>query len=87
MQASAETKIKRYPYTLNLVLILLGIGMCCESINDGDLLRLPLPIGMILAGLLNVLPCPFIIKVIGFCIAIFGSMFVVGYTLVRFILG
>ena len=30
MQASSETKIKRYPYTLNLVHILLGIGMCLK---------------------------------------------------------
>lgn len=86
MQASSETKIKRFPYPLNFAYMLLGIGMCFKSINDGDLLQLPLPIGLILVGLLNVLPCPFIVKVIGFCIAIFGSMFVVGYTLMRFIL-
>ena len=87
MQASPETKIKREPYTLNLALLFLGLGMCFESVNDGDLLRLPLPIGLILVALLNILPCPFIVKVIGFCIAIFGGMFVVGYTLVCLILG
>ena len=79
MQASSETKIKRFPYPLNFAYMLLGIGMCCKSINDGDLLQLPLPIGLILVGLL--------VKIIGFCIAIFGSMFVVGYTLMCFILG
>ena len=87
MQASAETKIKRLRYINGSVLILIGSVMCVVSVIDGALGQLPLSVGMILVGLLNILQLPVIVKVIGACIAIFVGAFVIGYSSVRLIFG
>ena len=89
MQTNTEQKNRQIRHVSAIVVVLCGTIVFIVTVIDGELRlsRLLLATGMILVGLLNILPCPAIVKVIGACIAIFGGAFAVGYYLMRLILG
>ena len=89
MQTNAEQKNRQIRHFSAIGVVLCGIIVFIVTLIDRDLnlSRLLLATGMILVGLLNILPCPAVVKVVGACIAICGGAFAVGYYLVRLILG
>ena len=89
MQTNTEQNNRQIRHFSGLGIVLCGIIVLIATVMDGELnlSRLLLAIGMISVGLLNILPCPTIVKVVGAIIAIFGGAFAVGYYLTRLILG
>ena len=75
MQTNTEQKNRQIRHVSAIVVVLCGTIVFIVTVIDGELRlsRFLLATGMILVGLLNILPCPAIVKVIGARIAIFGG--------------